>query len=303
MTIRWLLGLFCWNILLLKLGAVPSSRSVTPPNKDSIQDLFQTVLFEIRSPDTDQVSYLFGTHHAFGKTFFDSLHVAKEKLLSSEIMIKENLDIPGRMIEDIVNKRTKTTKWLRYLSQEDYQYVKEVFSKSQVDLQRLTPTELYVVLDRFYRTSVCHSKTASDPYMSLDDYMASVAAQHDIPLMGLETTEEQLAIIDQDVRGMPRKVHKKRLLRLIQRIQTENTQLCAEIEKYKRMDYDYRLDQPCRNALMLTNRNNKWMPQITQQLEKKSCFIAVGLSHLMFECGLIRQLRALGYSIIPVPVK
>jgi uncharacterized protein YbaP (TraB family) len=45
------------------------------------------------------------------------------------------------------------------------------------------------------------------------------------------------------------------------------------------------------------------MKQIKDLIEKKNCFIAVGLSHLMYECGLINQLTELGYTITPIEVK
>jgi uncharacterized protein YbaP (TraB family) len=69
------------------------------------------------------------------------------------------------------------------------------------------------------------------------------------------------------------------------------------------MDFDFQLDQPCRNALVLTDRNEKWMMELQDHFKTKNCFVAVGLSHLMFECGLTNQLRKLGYTIIPVEVK
>ncbi len=270
---------------------------------DPSPDVFHTVLFEVRTPGSEQVSYLFGTHHSFGKTFFDSLHIANEKLRSSEVMIKESMEIPGEQPEDIINRRKKTTKWPRYLEREDQEYVEAIFSNSQVDLSRLTPTELHVVLARVYRYRVCKAREASDPSNSLDDYISTIAVENGLRLMGLETPEEQLEIIDKDIKGMPRKVHKKRLSRLIDRMQSEDDSHCGEIEQYIAMDYDYQLDRACQNALMLTDRNARWMPIILEQINKNSCFIAVGLSHLMFECGLISQLRDQGYSVTPLAVK
>ena len=54
---------------------------------------------------------------------------------------------------------------------------------------------------------------------------------------------------------------------------------------------------------MLTDRNNKWIKNIDDFLKKERCFIAVGLSHLMYECGLINQLTKFGYTITPMKVK
>jgi uncharacterized protein YbaP (TraB family) len=42
---------------------------------------------------------------------------------------------------------------------------------------------------------------------------------------------------------------------------------------------------------------------INNFLENRNCFIAVGLSHLMYKCGLINQLKELGYTITPIEIK
>lgn len=266
-------------------------------------DSIATVLFEITSPERNHVSYIFGTHHAFGNAFFDSLKNAKQKLLTSEILIKENLNIPGHLAEDIINRRSAHTQWEKYLAKKDMDFVEHIFAQSNVDIHKMTPTELHVFLNRYYKKKVCGAKVNSDTYLSLDDYIASIGESASLQLVGLETTEEQLALIRKDVEGMPRKVHKKRLTSIIELIRQEKSSACAEIDWYRNMDFDYRFSQPCQNALILTNRNNKWMTVIDSHLQASNCFIAVGLSHLMYTCGLLNQLESLGYMVTPIPVK
>ena len=69
------------------------------------------------------------------------------------------------------------------------------------------------------------------------------------------------------------------------------------------MNFDYQLQAPCTNTLMLTDRNNQWMKTLETKLQTNNCFIAVGLSHLMYECGLINQIKELGYEVSPVEVR
>ncbi|MGH1435612.1 MAG: TraB/GumN family protein [Lewinella sp.] len=272
---------------------------------EGISDTLETttVLYKVTHPDSQYESYLFGTHHAFGKPFFDSLQFAKEALLSSKILIKENLNIPGHLAEDIINKRTSTTKWNKYLDKENYSYIQALFSPSNLEFDKMTPAELYAFLSRHYKEKVCIKKDSKANYFSLDDYIGMVAEQNQIEVVGLETTEEQILLINNDLKGMPRKVHKRRLGSMINRIQSESNDHCAEIEWYRKMDFDFRLNEPCQNTLVLSDRNEKWMIQIQDHFTSKSCFVAVGLSHLMFECGLISKLRALGYEIAPIDVK
>ncbi|MEK6477663.1 TraB/GumN family protein [Catalinimonas sp. 4WD22] len=288
-------------VLLWTCTSAFGSVAMSPPVSGSL-DKVSTVLFEVRSDEIDNVSYLFGTHHAFGNTFFDSLQNAHQALLSSQILIKENLDIPGHLAEDIINRRTATTDWTKYLHKRDLPFVDSIFSKSEVDLNKVTPTELHMILSRFYNERICQAKALGDSVLTLDGYIGALGRQQGLQLIGLETIEEQLALIAKDVEGMPRKVHKRRLEGVIERIRQQDRSACSQADWYKDMEFDLQLDQPCQNTLILTERNDKWMLEIDRQLQAGSCFIAVGFSHLMFECGLINQLKQLGYTVQPIPV-
>lgn len=289
--------MFCtaWSLSAKSVFAQTSEPDDSPE--------IQTVLFKITKSDSQYVSWIFGTHHAFGKSFFDSLAIAEHALVSSEIFIQENINIRGRRIFDIINSRVVTTKWSKYMSKKDEAYARNLLSRSQIDFDKITPTELSAFLNRIYKNENCKSKEKDDPALSLDDYMGSLAAANELKIIGLESTEEQLEIINKDVEDMPVKMHKKRLKTLIKNIVSGNTNDCGEIGKYAEMKYDLQRDHPCTNTLVLTYRNNKWMDQIAGYLDSNNCFIAVGLSHLMFECGLLNQLEIMGYTITPVPLK
>ncbi len=262
-----------------------------------------TALFKVTHPNSSKVSYLFGTHHAFGETFLSQLKNVEQSLLSCDEVIKENLDIPGRLVNDIINRREEMTYWEKYLSKEDHRYVQELFAASETDYNKLTPPEMHAFLTRHYKEKYCEAKSESDSSMTLDNHIGKIGELNGLKLVGLETSEEQIVLINKDVEGMPRKVHKRRLAAVIERLRSETSADCSEIEWYQNMEFDYHFDQPCRNKLTLTDRNDKWMSTIKEELKSTNCFIAVGLSHLMFECGLIRQIRELGYTVEPVCVK
>ncbi|MCG6190037.1 TraB/GumN family protein [Maribellus maritimus] len=260
-------------------------------------------MFKITSAKNQKISYIFGTHHAFGKPFFDALKNANQCLAASDLLIKENLNIPGHLAEDIINKRTDITKWNKYLNKDDLAYIKNMFATSPTDFNKMTPAEMYVFLNRYFKEQVCLSNNANGTHQSLDNYIGSIAEQLNIKQIGLETTEAQIELINKDIEGMPGRIHKKRLSSVIYRIKSKDTNGCAEIEWYKKMEFDFRLDQPCQNNLILADRNNKWLNEIKEHLQESNCFIVVGLSHLMFKCSLINQLQDLGYVVEPVKVK
>ena len=51
---------------------------------------------------------------------------------------------------------------------------------------------------------------------------------------------------------------------------------------------------------MVDDRNKAWIPLLTEQINKQSCFIAVGALHLPGEMGIIKLLRKEGYNVEPV---
>ncbi|WP_373395882.1 TraB/GumN family protein [Algoriphagus halophilus] len=113
------------SILLLILLLFQSNS--LKAQEGSGDQTFNTILFKVSSSENDRVSYLFGTHHAFGKSFFDTLTKANQALHSSDLLIKENLNIPGEMAEDLINRRSTTTKWNKLLNREDLSFIEALF--------------------------------------------------------------------------------------------------------------------------------------------------------------------------------
>lgn len=266
-------------------------------------DTIKTVFFKITSKGNGHVSYLFGTHHAFGKAFFDSLTQVNIALKACDILVKENLNTPGETAMDIINQRSQVTPWKKYLNKEDLKFIDNLFAASPTDYHKMSPAEMYAFLNRHHKQQFCLNKSADDTSLSLDDYIAELASKDTLGLYGLETVEEQINLINKDIEGMPRKTHQRRLSNIIAKIKTGNNRDCEETNWYSQMAIDYHLGVPCSNALILTDRNETWLSMIKELLPLKNCFIAVGLSHLQYECGLINQLAALGYELTPLEVK
>lgn len=261
---------------------------------------YKSILFRVMHPEKEKVSFLFGTHHAFGTDFLDSLNIVKEKLKSTDILITETIYNEIQMSEDIINARTEISDWHKYLSKREIGVVSDWLEKSPVDFNKMYPAELSSVLYRIHNIKVCKTKALDDTSTTLDNHIMELAKSYAIVTKGLESAAEQLELIRRDVEGMPKKIHKKRLKAIVKAIEEKDQSLCAGAEQYRNMDFDYQLSKPCGNTLILTSRNNKWMKVLFKEIEYSSCFIAVGLSHLMFECGLVQQLRDNGYIVEPV---
>lgn len=52
----------------------------------------------------------------------------------------------------------------------------------------MTPTEMYVFLNRHFKQLLCHNKNADNTSFSLDDYIATKTVRRNKEFYGLETT-------------------------------------------------------------------------------------------------------------------
>jgi uncharacterized protein YbaP (TraB family) len=127
--------------------------------------------------------------------------------------------------------------------------------------------------------------------------LTSMAKKDKKSVIGLETIQEQMAIVsnisieDQmdDLKkataGMLRDYNELLDAYLAQNLILLG-ELAAKEDGFDKME-----------AKLLTERNDKWISSMQDQLKKNPTFFAVGAMHLVGEKGLISQLKAAGYTV------
>jgi uncharacterized protein len=75
------------------------------------------------------------------------------------------------------------------------------------------------------------------------------------------------------------------------------------VTDYIQLQFEYDFESPCKSASLVQKRNENWIKQLPDLLSKNNCFIDVGAMHLASNCGLIVQLRLLGYQVSPVALR
>jgi hypothetical protein len=115
-------------------------------------------------------------------------------------------------------------------------------------------------------------------------------------IMGLETTKEQLNIIDST---SPESTIRYLLLAAV----AEE----AAIYEYSKLQINYTTENipalynsVSSSTSILDYRNKKWVPEIKKMIRGNSVFFAVGAAHLWGDKGIISLLRKEGYSVIPI---
>ena len=87
---------------------------------------------------------------------------------------------------------------------------------------------------------------------------------------------------------------KKANLKLYQSYINQNLK---ELEKMFASSKDFTAEEM---DVLLKNRNDKWIVRIPEMMQGQSLFIAVGAGHLIGKDGLIKGLKAQGYTVNPI---
>jgi uncharacterized protein YbaP (TraB family) len=255
----------------------------------------QSLLWRISGSDLPAPSYLYGTIHLTDRRIFewkDSVYArmknceafAGELDLSMENMMKA----AGFMI--LPEGQTLHN---RFTSQ-DYELVREgIKSCSGYDLSmfdNLKPAALI---------ALCYAqKKAGDLEATVDELLYKKAITGGKKTYGIETVEEQVALLD--------KIPDSYILDYFKNLDKQDQEFEKLIGCYCRADLDslWILIQDEESGAMLNDelireRNYRMAERVIPMIRKQSTFIAIGSGHLPGIEGVIALLRKEGFSVEP----
>jgi uncharacterized protein YbaP (TraB family) len=271
-----------------------------------------TILWKVTNPGSKNISYILGTYHLFGESFIDSFPIIKEKLQTTNLVITET-KIDKVKATSYYNARPASDTLLNILPKEDVDFIINLFKSrgGQVDITKFTPGELFVKLQALYPKFKCPATNKADKY-SMDEYFQYLGNSWKKEQYYFETDSFQLEKIRQVTSTLDWKFFKKNAPSLIAKYKNElpTENLCSFANNYASLTIDYKFEEPCNvlkesnmNDALVKKRNEDWIQKLPILLEKNNCFIAVGLGHLYNKCGLLEQLKGLGYFVESVEMK
>ncbi|MEI9956341.1 MAG: TraB/GumN family protein [Ferruginibacter sp.] len=147
----------------------------------------------------------------------------------------------------------------------------------------------------------------------MDEYVKSIGKNNSKELYGFETDSFQMQLLATSFSKYSWDFAKRNVPVILKLYRNEkvNEVMCLSFNKYAALDVDYKFKDSCNsfkgniltNDEFIKNRNDAWIVQLPKLLENNNCFIAVGFAHLCNQCGLIQQIKALGYEVDPVTMK
>lgn len=260
-----------------------------------------SLLWEITGKDLKQPSYLFGTIHIICKEDFFLPPIVTEKFTNADqIFLELDMDDPMmvlKMMQLLQLPKGQTIKQLfgdSAFKTFDEQY-KKITGSSAMMFNTFKPFMLMSML-----TEKSLSCTARESY---EQTFIAMAAKQKKNIKGLETIEDQVAVFD----SIPDSTEIANLKSMVVDFNKGVEEFKKLVAVYKTQDVDsmYRLTNQSPELMeaeeeLLVKRNSKWIPIIETNMQKTSCFFAVGAAHLGGDIGVIALLRKQGYTVKPV---
>lgn len=267
----------------------------------SQQKTQSSLLWEISGNGLKQPSYVFGTVHMICREDFIFPDVLREKFVNAnEVFLELDMDDPNMIMKMMSLLQLPKGQTIIKLFGDsafksfDSSY-KKITGSSASTFNGLKPFMLMSILTE--KMLPCSSKE------SYEQNFITLAAKYNKDIKGLETIEDQVAVFD----SIPDSVEVANLKEMVINFDKQVNEFKKLVAVYKTQDIDslFNITQTGVKDLeaeseLLTKRNSKWIPVMKTNMQKTSCFFAVGAAHLGGNIGVLALLRKEGYKVKPV---
>lgn len=269
------------------------------------------LLWKVSGNRLKHPSYLFGTHHLISIQFLDSIPGLFKAFNNCDVMVGEmvinNIDATAKIQQAAI--MPNHVKINDLLNDDEYKLVdnelKSVLKFGLKDVSIMNPSLILTL----YEMEIYKKLTGFKDESQSDSYFQLVAAEKGKKVIGLETVDQQIAILfnnsnlERQADILVETVQKKDSI-LNEMIQLNKLYKAGKIEKLidlskRKGNITDMTDEEY--AKLVDNRNADWMTKLPAYFNQSSCFVAVGAMHLGGKNGLIKLLKKEGYKVTPNP--
>lgn len=251
--------------------------------------------------------YLFGTMHALRPQDYPLAPSITQAFNHSDKLVEEiNLSraSPQRMRTLVFRLGVLPTgQTLSSVMGAKWNKAKMLARKDHVNLRRFAGLKPWLVAVTITFRAIARSGYRSA--LGADRHFFRIALRRKMPIDGLETVRQQLRYLAL----LPLPVQRSMLLQALEQTSSTGAQLrelqnawrtgnVRSLEKITQRAYR---EFPLVKKVLLTDRNKRWVPQLRRCINSTTtCFVAVGIEHMVGPSGLIALLKQAGYKITQV---
>ncbi len=260
----------------------------------------KALLYEVSGKDLAQPSYLYGTFHLVCPTDLQLTGATRKALtVAKQLYLEIDFDDPALQTTMMKAMMLSDGKNLRdFLKPDDYTaldtYMRQNLGAGLAQMGTLKPIALLSVMF----VSILNCQPAS-----YDQTFAQLAGQDKKEVFGLETIEQQMALLDR----VPLDEQLKGLVDIARKPDEARKEITNLLAAYKAQDVallmklmrDSKFDGETKGfeEELLDKRNRNWIPVIEKAAHDKATFFAFGAGHLGGTNGVVSLMRQKGYTV------
>ena len=251
-------------------------------------------------------SYLFGTVHVgdasmkgLPKNVTDAIDDSEQVIVEVDISKLTPIEMQQRSMPFMMLTNGKTLQ--TELSKQNYSKLKDYFAKKSIDIAMFNSLKPWAVMITMMQIEFQNAGYSDKT--GIDKQVLAYAKTKDIKVGELETLEQQLQMFD----GMDL-LNNEMIEETFEQLADIETYFIKLVSAWKNGDmktltdyYNKSFDDSnygeISEQVMLINRNNNWIKQLTPRLANEQLFIAVGALHLPEQYGLLKQLQDKGFTV------
>ena len=267
------------------------------------------VLYEISGRSVKQKSYILATNRLVNMQFLDTIPnvfkcFSKCKKVVTEFAMQDYEAIAALRQAAVLPDSIKLS---NFYSESEYEYIDNSLrinlGMGLDKLCRMKPS----YLTEMFRTELMKQWLQYDEQHSMESFFESVAAERDIPVVGLDNIGETMYMLfDRE----PFHWQCRELIKVIEYPENEVKQERAIRDMYRNgrlTEIAYQVEGPNNKTSIsysdyqvYCRRNKEWVKRLQPLLAQGGCFITLNAVYLGGEEGLLEQLRSAGYRVRPV---
>ncbi len=261
-----------------------------------------SLLWQISGKDLDRPSYLFGTIHLICPSDYLWTPAMRSSLEATDkLCLEMDMDDANLLMTASAGLMDRTGKKLSsYFTPSQYAQLKKYMKDSMdMDIQYLElmkPIALQTLMST-------RGATICDKPISYEEKMMEAVKASRKEIIGLETAEEQLSVLE----NLPTDSVVKEVMDMIHNKTNTRKEYAKMVDAYKNQDlsalHNMITNSPelgDATAPLLDDRNKIWIRKMPAMMHRSSVFFAVGAGHLPGPNGVIALLQAQGYTVKPV---
>jgi uncharacterized protein YbaP (TraB family) len=261
------------------------------------------MLWKIERDDLKHPTYMLGTMHLINKEYFYFPEKLKNLITSSQQLIMELEGLPDQAAAIELMRLPDSLSLSDYFTTEEMALVYQ-FAKEDMQMTKEMFDLTFGKMKPFIILQLITQKQFEGETESFEMTLMSLAKEHKIKTLGLETIQQQIGFFD----IIPAKEFGNIIKSYFENADSLKEQTIIMQQIYRSGDLDslarYMVESSPElmefEDILLTDRNIAWVPQIVKFIFEKPSFIAVGAAHLAGENGLINLLRKEGFTVTPV---